>query len=194
MNFISDWALPILFLLAFADRTAAILMAVLFATARITGPAEAAGAVALGSACLTLLLWRIGLRHKKREEVPPPSACDYTIGQWLRKHGPAGAAARVVPVAGWRFNGTVALASQSGGRPAVCLYAVLFTVLWVLFWILVLMPAAERLMAATTTLTHVRMTLPGLMLLAFTAAVVLRTALCRLHQRYQEKKHENSCR
>ena len=66
MNFISDWALPILFLLAFADRTAAILMAVLFATARITGPAEAAGAVALGSACLTLLLWRIGLRHKKR--------------------------------------------------------------------------------------------------------------------------------
>ena len=34
----------------------------------------------------------------------------------------------------------------------------------------------------------------GLMLLAFTAAVVLRTALCRLHQRYQEKKHENSCR
>ena len=56
MNFISDWALPILFLLAFADRTAAILMAVLFATARITGPAEAAGAVALGSACLTLLL------------------------------------------------------------------------------------------------------------------------------------------
>ena len=187
MNFISDWALPILFLLASADRTAAILMAVLFATARITGPAEAAGAVALGSACLTLLLWRIGLRHKKREEVPPPSACDYTIGQWLRKHGPAGAAARVVPAVGWRFNGTVALASQSGGRPAVCLYAVLFTVLWVLFWILVLMPA-------TTTLTHVRMTLPGLMLLAFTAAVVLRTALCRLHQRYQEKKHENSCR
>ena len=55
MNFISDWALPILFLLASADRTAAILMAVLFATARITGPAEAAGAVALGSACLTLL-------------------------------------------------------------------------------------------------------------------------------------------
>lgn len=99
-----------------------------------------------------------------------------------------------MPVAGWRFSGTVALASQSGGRPAVCLYAVLFTVLWVLFWILVLMPAAERLMAATTTLTHVRMTLPGLMLLAFTAAVVLRTALCRLHQRYQEKKHENSCR
>lgn len=65
MNFISDWALPILFLLASADRTAAILMAVLFATARITGPAEAAGAVALGSACLTLLLWRIGLRHKR---------------------------------------------------------------------------------------------------------------------------------
>ena len=32
MNFISDWALPILFLLASADRTAAILMAVLFAT------------------------------------------------------------------------------------------------------------------------------------------------------------------
>ena len=31
MNFISDWALPILFLLASADRTAAILMAVLFA-------------------------------------------------------------------------------------------------------------------------------------------------------------------
>ena len=122
MNFISDWALPILFLLAFADRTAAILMAVLFATARITGPAEAAGAVALGSACLTLLLWRIGLRHKKREEVPPPSACDYTIGQWLRKHGPAGAAARVVPVAGWRFSGTVALASQSGGRVAMELY------------------------------------------------------------------------
>ena len=120
MNFISDWALPILFLLASADRTAAILMAVLFATARITGPAEAAGAVALGSACLTLLLWRIGLRHKKREEVPPPSACDYTIGQWLRKHGPAGAAARVVPAVGWRFNGTVALASQSGGRHAVC--------------------------------------------------------------------------
>lgn len=81
MNFISDWALPILFLLASADRTAAILMAVLFATARITGPAEAAGAVALGSACLTLLLWRIGLRYKKREEVPPPSACDYTIEQ-----------------------------------------------------------------------------------------------------------------
>lgn len=40
MNFISDWALPILFLLASADRTAAILMAVLFATARITGPAD----------------------------------------------------------------------------------------------------------------------------------------------------------
>ena len=77
-----------------------------------------------------------------------------------------------MPAVGWRFNGTVALASQSGGRPAVCLYAVLFTVLWVLFWILVLMPAAERLMAATTTLTHVRMTLPRLMLLAFTVSVI----------------------
>ena len=117
MNFISDWALPILFLLASADRTAAILMAVLFATARITGPAEAAGAVALGSACLTLLLWRIGLRHKKREEVPPPSACDYTIGQWLRKHGPAGAAARVVPAVGWRFSGTVAKRRQARRLP-----------------------------------------------------------------------------
>lgn len=194
MNFISDWALPILFLLAFADRTSAILMAALFATARITGPVEAAASVALGSACLTILLWQIGLQLKKKKESLPRSPCDYTIGQWLRNHGPAGAAARVVPALGWRFSGTVSLASQSDGRPAVRLYAVLFTVIWTLFWTLVLMPAAERLMTATTTLTHVRMTLPGLMLLVLTAAVVLRTLLCRLHQRYQEKKHENSSR
>lgn len=69
MNFISDWALPILFLLAFADRTSAILMAVLFATARITGPVEAAASVALGSACLTMLLWQIGLQLKKKKKA-----------------------------------------------------------------------------------------------------------------------------
>lgn len=194
MNFISDWALSILFLLAFADRTSAILMAVLFATARITGPVEAVASVALGSACLTMLLWRIGLKRKKEKENLPPSSCDYTIGQWLRKHGPAGSAARVVPALEWRFSGPVSLASQSGGRPVVCLFAILFTVLWTLFWTLVLMPAAEWLMTATTTLTHVRITLPGFMLLVLMAAVVLRTSLCRLHQRYQEKKHENSCR
>ena len=194
MNFISDWALPILFLLAFADRTAAIFIAVLFATARITGPVESAAVVAIGSAFLTILLWQSGMRRQKNGKDLPQSICDYTIGLWLRDHGPVGPAARIVPAIGWRFQGPASLAVQSGGNFVVCLYTILFTVIWTLFWILVLMPVAERLMTTMTTLTHVRMTLPGLMLLAYMAAIVLRTVLCRLHQRFQEKKHENSCR
>ena len=66
MNFISDWALPILFLLASADRTAAILMAVLFATARITGPAEAAQKERGGSAAFCLRLYNRAVAPETR--------------------------------------------------------------------------------------------------------------------------------
>ena len=48
MDFISEWPLLVLLVIAAADTEAGILTAVLFASAKVTGPCEAAASAALG--------------------------------------------------------------------------------------------------------------------------------------------------
>lgn len=81
MDFISDWALALIFILALADRPAAILTVSLLIATRMTGPIESTITVLLGMTTLTIGLWLLNNRLKKNVEDLLISPCDYTIGQ-----------------------------------------------------------------------------------------------------------------
>lgn len=120
MDFISDWALVLIFILALTDRPAAILTVSLLIATRMTGPIESTITVLLGMTTLTIGLWLLNKRLKKNVEDLLISPCDYTIGQWLKNHGIVKTVLLTDFAFAWKFKGVLGLATASNGRWSVC--------------------------------------------------------------------------
>lgn len=194
MDFISDWALALIFILALADRPAAILTVSLLIATRMTGPIESTITVLLGMTTLTIGLWLLNNRLKKNVEDLLISPCDYTIGQWLKKHGIVKTVLLTDFAFAWKFEGVLGLATASNGRWSVCGWYLCLSALLTVCWILLLTPVITWYLNTFLSITQARMTLSGLILLSILTAGVLRIVLCRFYHRYRENQHENSCR
>lgn len=194
MNFISDWILVLIFILTIADRPSAILVLSVSIATQITSSIAGSISVLLGMTTLTIGLWLLNDRLKKNVEDLPISPCDYTIEQWLNKHGIVKTVLLTEFALLWKFQGVLGLAKASRGRWSVCGCYLCLSALLTLCWILLLSPVVTWYLNTFLNTAQARMILPGLILLSILTAGVLRIVLCRIYHRYREKKHENSCR
>ena len=189
MDFISEWPLLVLLVIAAVDSEAGILTAVLFAAARVTGPCEAAASAALGALLTGSLLFLYGLRGKPRQLCNRrEGSSDDKILFWLGKYGLFGTAVLLRAAFSWRLRGTAEFARLTAGRVGSSAAFAAAVLIWSAGWTLLLTPAAMLAVDELSALTRVRLSLPGFTLLAIIAATVLRTALIRIYERFREHK------
>lgn len=191
MNFISAWAPFLLLLLPVIDRIWAVLVGALLISAHIIGTTEAAFIVMCGTALTILIPWVWRLRREKQGNDLPILPCDYTIRQWLKRHGIVKSVLLIDLSLAWKLQGTLTLSRATDYNPKVLGLHLTVAALVTGAWILLLTPMMTWCMLHYSTLIQVRMILPGLILLSLMVAVVLRTALCRFYQRFRENRHEN---
>lgn len=195
MEWIAEWCLLILIGVTLFDTEAGILSAVLYAAAVITGPAEAAAAAGTGAAVSRLFLWlwgrQLSLKNEAADVLSNP--CAYTIDRW-QKYGLFMASLATMAVPAWRFRAAVTFGAKFAKQPFSAAVLAVAAFIWTLGWVLLLMPVARLLIETSSTVTAVRLILPGLTLLMILTASVSRTVLIRYYSRLREKKNENSGR
>ena len=189
MDFISEWPLLVLLVIAAADTEAGILTAVLFASAKVTGPCEAAASAALGSLLTGSLLFLYGLRGEPRQLCNSRAApSDDKILFWLGKYGLFGTAVLLRAALSWRLSGPAAFARLTADKTGAGAAFAAAVLIWTAGWTFFLIPPALLTVEELSALNKVRLSLPGFTLLAVIAATVLRIVLIRIYERFREHK------
>lgn len=188
MDLISQWWPMILLLLAISDKEAALVIAALYAATAMTGPIEASIVLFTITLAVNGFHYRQGLRtfDEKCDEGMLRSVSTDRIRHWLNRFGLPVTAA-LVQIVFDRAESISALAKLSEPREKTFLFMTIFSLLWVFSGVFFLSAIGQWLIEEFSTLTKVRMILPGLTILIIVCSTVLRIALLRFLFHYHGK-------
>ena len=188
MDQISQWWPVILLLLAIFDKEAALVTAALYVATAMTGPIEASIVLFTSTLVVNGFHYRQGLRacDENCDEKMPRSFATDKIRHWLNRFGLPVTAA-LVQIVFDRAVSIRALATLSVPRGKTFVLMTIFSLLWAFVGVFLLNAVGQWLIGEFSTLTKVRMILPGLTILIIVCSTVLRIALLRFLFHYHGK-------
>ena len=188
MDQISQWWPVILLLFAIFDKEAALVTAALYAATAMTGPIEASIVLFAITIAVNSFHYRQGLRafDENCDEKMPRNDSTDRIRHWLNRFGLPVTTA-LVQIVFERAECIGALARLSEPRAKTFLYMTIFSLMWAFIGVFFLSTVGQWLIGEFSTLTKVRMILPGLTILIIVSSTVTRIALLRFLFHYHGK-------
>ena len=188
MDQISQWWPVILLLLAIFDKEAALVTAALYAATAMTGPTEASIVLFTVTLVVNGFHYRQGLHafDEKCEEGMPRNVATDRIRHWLNRFGLPVTAA-LVQIVFDRAESIRSLARLSEPWGKTFLFMTIFSLLWAFAGVFCLNAVGQWLIGEFSTLTKIRMILPGLTILIVVCTTVSRIALLRFLFHYHGK-------